>query len=88
MSNAMPSFPLCSQCGFSHPEIPQGQKCSLAKTPMSQEEKNIESEVGTLVLQMKNIIMSKISQKGIKDTKKLVSFSIVEFTKLLETYKE
>ena len=82
-----PSFPTCPQCGFAHPEI-QGQKCPMAKTVMSPEEKNIEADIGTFVVQLKNIMMSQIGLKGIKDVKRLTSFSIVEFTKMLENYRE
>jgi hypothetical protein len=88
MSSDSPSFPLCGQCHFSHPQLPDGQKCPMAKAPMSQEERNIEADIGSLTLQLKNILMSQISQKGIKDVKKLTSYSIIEFTKILQNYQE
>lgn len=75
----------CSQCGLIHPAITSGQKCPLAR------DKNSNGEIidcSQFLIQMKNIVVSKIQTKKIKDSKKVFSAIIVETTKFLDQYKE
>lgn len=79
------SFPKCGQCGLSHPIIPSGSKCPMAKekTP-SGKEINFEEIFSPL----KNILLSQIQKKDIKDVKKLFGKIIIEITKISEEYNE
>ena len=79
------TFPVCNQCGFSHPPIQTGAKCPMAK------EKTVfgeEIKFEEFSLSLKNILLSQIQKKKIKDTKKFLAKIIVEVAKLSEEYKE
>lgn len=85
MSDIPMSFPKCSECGLSHPPVPVGEKCPLAK------EKTITGEeinFNDFFVSLKNILTSQIKIKQIKDYKKLLGKMIVEITKIAEEYKE
>ena len=79
------SFPICQQCGLSHPQIPNGQKCPMAKET---------SPTGQVIpyeeffISLKNILTSMIQNKNIKDTKKFLGNILVNITKSAEEYKE
>ena len=81
------TFSVCKDCGFSHPPVPAGSRCSMSKTkeltPSGQE---INFDV--LITPLKNILVSQIKKKDIKDQKKLFGKVIVEITKIVEDYKE
>jgi len=75
----------CTECGLIHPLIASGSKCPLAK------DKNSDGDIidsSQFLAQMKNIIVSKIQTKKIKDSKKVFSAIIVETVKFLDQYKE
>ena len=75
----------CPDCGYIHPPLAEGERCPLAK------EKTVEgNEVDFTMFfsQLKNILLSNILSKKIKNHKKLFSESIVVLTKYLESYKE
>jgi len=79
------SYPICPQCGFTHPPIADGSRCPMAK------EKSPTGETidfSTFIPSIKNIITSQIQKKNIKDTKKLLGNIIVEVLKITEAYKE
>ncbi|HUU87789.1 MAG TPA: hypothetical protein VMX17_08560 [Candidatus Glassbacteria bacterium] len=91
--NSPPSVQMsgtCSQCGTMHPPVADGRKCPLA--PLISD----PSKVGGLddmiinkhLVDMRNIIMSQVTSKGIKDGKKFFQYAIVELTKALEVYNE
>ena len=75
----------CSQCGFIHPPIVSGSKCPLAKDKTSDGE---IIDCSQFLTQIKNVIVSKIQSKNIKDSKKVFSAIIVETVKFLDQYKE
>jgi len=82
---SMMSFPVCQQCGFSHPVIPEGGKCPMAKekSPSGQV---IEYE--KFFSSLKNILTSQIQKKDIKDINKFLGNIIIEIVKISEVYKE
>jgi hypothetical protein len=58
----------CPQCGLIHPPLAPGLKCPLSK------DKNSNGEVidsSDFLVQIKNIVVSKIQTKDIKDSKKV-----------------
>jgi len=79
----------CPQCGLVHPPIAQGQKCPMAGVKVKNdkgEEKSVD--VNKFLAQLKNIIVSQIEQKEIKDVEKIFKNIIVEVTKYIEGYRE
>jgi hypothetical protein len=76
---------VCPQCGFIHPPVASGLKCPLAKDKTSSGEVIDSSQFLT---QMKNIVVSKIQAKKIKDPKKVFTDVIIETVKFLDQYKE
>lgn len=79
------SNPICPQCGYGHPAIPAGSKCPMAKEK-TKDGKVIEFDA--FVSSVKNILVSQIQKKEIKDTKKFFGNIIMEITKIAEAYKE
>lgn len=77
---------VCEQCGLAHPPIPPGQKCPNAS--FSKEEKNEtgldDAIINKHLVEMRNIILTNMSKKGIKDGKKYFQNVIVKLTKVLE----
>lgn len=80
-----PSVGKCLECGYHHPPIAGGQKCPMAK-PKDSEGKEIQTN--EFVSQIKNIVVSQIQKKHIKDTKKLFSYVLLQLSRYLEGYKE
>lgn len=76
---------MCPQCGLSHPPIPQGSRC-----PMAKEKTNDGNEIklDDFFTSLKNILVSQIKKKNIKDPKRILAFTLVMITKLLEKYEE
>jgi hypothetical protein len=79
------SFPICSSCGLSHPPIPQGTKCPMAKEKSPSGE---EIKYESFFTSLKSILTSQIQTKNIKDTNKFLGNIIVSITKFAEDYKE
>jgi hypothetical protein len=77
------SFPICSQCGYSHPRIAEGKKCPMAKVKT---ESGKDINFGEFFANLKNILTSQIEKKKIEDTQKLFGKIIVEVTKITEEY--
>jgi len=85
MADAVQTQPRCPDCGLIHPPVAAGQKCPLAKEKTSSGDLIDTSQ---FLSQLKNVVVSKIQIKKIKDTKKVFSGVIVEVTKFLDQYKE
>jgi len=85
MAEKLPPGVACEQCGMIHPPLAIGEKCPLAK-PKDSDGKNIE--VGKFLNQLKNITVSQIQVKKIKNIDKLFSLILIHVTKYLESYKE
>jgi hypothetical protein len=75
----------CPECGLIHPPIASGLKCPMAKDKTSSGELIDASD---FLVQMKNIVISKIQSKGIKDYKKVFTSLLIESIKFLDQYKE
>lgn len=78
------SFPICKQCGFSHPPLPDGERCPLSKEEINNE----QVDLNPFFTNIKQIIVSQAKKKKVKDIKKLLSNLTLSITKFLELYKE
>ena len=79
------SYQICSDCGYSHPPITDGKRCPMAK------DKSPAGEVIDFTgfnSSIRNILISQIQKKNIKDSKKFLGNIIVEILKIVEVYKE
>ena len=76
---------VCPECGVMHPPLPQGQKCPNAKVNLPSIS---DEEIGNFLASMRNIIISQIEKRQIKNAKKVFQQSIVILTKFLEEYSE
>jgi len=79
------SFGRCEQCRTFHPPLKEGQKCPVA--PIKNKEGKA-LDLNPFFGQLKNICISQIEQKGIKNHDKLFQHIIIEVTKSLENYHE
>ena len=79
------SYPICPQCSFSHPPIPAGSRCPMAKekTPSGS-----TINFNEFFKSLQNILTSQIQNKNIEDPGKLFGKIIVEITKIAEEYKQ
>ena len=78
----------CGQCGMLHPPIPPGQKCPNAKIELKSEKDGKDVDINKYLVILRDIILSQIGLKGIKDPDKLFQNITIEITKYLEGYKE
>ena len=78
----------CPQCGMIHPPLRPGQRCPMA--PVNEKESGGASndEVNKYIADIKNIVISQIGKKQIKDGNKFFKHVIVELTKIMENYNE
>ncbi len=84
---AVGAFAECPQCGIMHPPLPAGQKCPVR--PVEVKEAGITTDMVTkLTIDLRNIAISQIESKGIKDGNKLFKHLTIEFIKILEAYSE
>lgn len=81
---AAPTFTSCTQCGFFHPPIKPGEKCSLAKDKVGDK----EIDLNAFFTRLKPILLSSIQKKQIKDLNKLYITIILSLQKILDDYKE
>jgi hypothetical protein len=82
---------VCKECGTMHPPVAAGQKCPNARVATKTDGNPLAIDDATInkhLVDMRNIIMSNISSKGIKDQRKFFQHAIVELTKCLESYNE
>jgi hypothetical protein len=81
---------VCSQCGTMHPPITDGRKCPVAPivSDPSQAGGLDDMIINKHLVDMRNIIMSQFTSKGIKDGKKFFQYAVIELTKALEAYNE
>lgn len=76
--------PVCPDCGLIHPPIKPGEKCLGA--PIQTGEKKIDTT--KFFADLRNICVSQIEKKGIKDVERLFKNLTIEITKFLEGYEE
>lgn len=79
----------CRECGMIHPPLRQGEKCpnAMPKAKTADGEEKI-IDVNKYLNNLRNILISQISMKGIQDVDKLFKNITLEITKYLETYKD
>lgn len=79
----------CPQCGMIHPPLRPGERCpnAGAKTKSADGTEKVV-DVNKYLMTLRNILMSQIDSKGIKDVDKLFKNITLEITKYLEGYKE
>lgn len=98
-SNDVPSMPpdnavmsrpdVCPQCKLMHPPLRPGEKCPNAGVDDSVKSTGIDDAIiNKHLVDLRNIIMSQLTAKGIKDGKKFLQYSVIELTKALEQYNE
>lgn len=78
------TFSLCPECGLIHPPLKVGESCPNAPAKVGGAEIDLAKFFGDL----KNIFVSQMKNKDIKDVDKLLGSLIIEITKFLENYKE
>ena len=82
------SFGSCYQCGLSHPPLPEGQTCPNAPVTSKVGGKEKKVDLNIFFASLKNIFVSQMAIKDIKDPEKMFKHLIIEVTKILEEYKE
>lgn len=80
---------VCPQCGLLHPPLQPGEKCpNVALDGKDNLSGLSEADINRHLVDMRNIIISMLQQKDIKDGKKFFQHAVVELTKILESYNE
>jgi hypothetical protein len=80
---------VCPQCGMAHPPLPAGEKCPNASIANEVKEFKLnEAQINTYIVNIRNIVISKLSEKNIKDGTKFFQYAIVELSKSLDKYNE
>jgi hypothetical protein len=86
------ALPQCPVCGLLHPPNADGKPCTNAPSnPSGGGTANVidlDMEINKYLVNLKNIAVSQIQIKGIKDVNKLLQYMTLEMTKLLEGYNE
>jgi hypothetical protein len=77
---------ICSQCKMMHPPIAPGQTCPMK--PVENLSGINDIEVNKFLNNMKNILISQMQKRNLKDGKKFFQYAIIELTKALERYSE
>jgi len=84
---AQGAFAVCPQCGIMHPPLQEGQKCPVKKVEVK-EAGITEDMVTKFTVDLRNIAISQVESKGLKDGNKLFKYLTIEFMKILEAYSE
>jgi len=84
----VPTPGACSQCGMLHPPLKPGEICPNAKVEVKSEKNGKEVNINKYVTNIRDVIISQISIKKIKDPDKLFQNITLELTKFLEGYNE
>lgn len=80
---------VCPQCGMAHPPLPAGEKCPNASVANEvQDHKLNDAQINTYVVNIRNIVISKMAEKNIKNGANFFQYAILELSKLLDNYKE
>jgi hypothetical protein len=80
------ALPQCPDCNMMHPPLKRGERCPNA--PASADIADVDMEINKYLVNLKNIAMSQIQSKGIKNINKLLQYMTIEMTKLMEGYNE
>jgi len=81
------AFDACPQCGVMHPPLRTGENCPVKKVEVVDAGLK-EEDITKFIIDLRNIAISQIELKGIKDGNKLFKYLTVEFMKTLEGYSE
>ena len=83
-------LPKCPECGMLHPPVKAGEKCSMAPVSIGGVANviDVDMEINKCLVNLKNIAVSQIQSKGIKNINKLLQFMTLEMMKILEGYNE
>jgi len=84
---AQGAFADCPQCGTMHPPIRPGEICPMKKVEIK-EASVTDEDINRFLTSLKNISVSQIQSKGIKNGNKLFQHLTVEIAKILEAYNE
>jgi len=82
---------VCPQCNMIHPPLKPGETCPNAQVKIDTGALNKESrdvDINKYLVTLRNILVSQIEQKEIKDAQKLFQNITIEVTKFLEGYSE
>lgn len=80
---------VCPQCGMAHPPLPAGEKCPNASVASEvQDHKLNDAQINTYVVNIRNIVISKMAEKNIKNGAKFFQYAILELSKSLDNYEE
>jgi len=85
------SLPQCPQCGLLHPPNTDGKPCANSPVQSQGGTANVmdlDMEINKYLVTLKNIAVSQIQSKGIKDLNKFLQYMTLEMTKLMEGYNE
>ena len=78
---------VCPQCKLIHPPLKPGQKCPNVSEDLTSFGLD-DASVNKFIVNMRDIVISQLEKKGIKDGSKFFQFAIIESMKLLEAYNE
>jgi hypothetical protein len=87
---------ICTQCGYIHPPLDPGVKCPMVTTLISEGKSYKKELVGAeskinfnpMFEKIKNICISQIEKKKIKNTEALFSKITLEIIRIIENFKE
>ncbi|MHA1801185.1 MAG: hypothetical protein ACTSWJ_05550, partial [Candidatus Heimdallarchaeaceae archaeon] len=79
--------PNCPQCGLIHPPLAEGKVCSNANDQIKDGDKK-QIDVNKYLVIWRDIVITNVSKKEIKDSEKLFQQITVEISKFMEGYKE
>ena len=83
------SLPQCPECGMMHPPNTDGKPCGNAPIKgTTSSGVDLHVEVNKFIVILKNIAVSQIQSKDIKDVNKFLQYMTLEMTKLMEGYNE
>ena len=75
----------CPECGHSHPKLPDGERCPMAKEHTSD---GSEINYENFMRNIRNIVSSQIHAKSINNINKMFADLTVQFMKVVEKYEE
>jgi len=75
----------CPQCGLTHPKLPDGEKCPMAKEHTSD---GSEINYENFMRNVRNIVSSQIHVKSIKNVNKMFAELTIQFMNVVEKYEE
>jgi len=80
---------VCPQCNTLHPPVKHGDKCPNVGIGDAGTKSGIDDTIiNKHLVDMRNIIITQLDSKSIKDGKKFFQYAIIELTKVLEIYHE